>query len=132
MSQGNVEIVRSAFAAGERDGLDGLLSALDPEIEWTTTGAFIEAATYQGHEGVRGYLGAMEDEFDDMRIDPEEFIDAGEQVVVAVRISGRGKRSGAPVELMLTSVFSLRGDKIVRIRNYAERAEALEAAGLTE
>jgi uncharacterized protein len=41
----NVEIMRRFFDAFERDGLDGVLRLLHPDIEWTTTGAFLEAAT---------------------------------------------------------------------------------------
>jgi ketosteroid isomerase-like protein len=70
------------------------------------------------------------DEIDDLRIEPEQLIDAGEQVVVSMRISGRGKLSGAHVELTLTSVSLLRDGNIVRGRNYSEKAEALEAVGL--
>jgi ketosteroid isomerase-like protein len=132
MSQENVEIVRRAFAASLRDGLEGLMPYLDPEIEWTTTGAFLEAATYRGHAGVRRYLGSMEEEFEDLSNQPEQLIDAGDQVFVRSRVSGRGKRSGAPVELVMHSVSWVRDSKIVRIRNYLTRAEALEAAGLSE
>ncbi len=132
MSQEDVEVVRRSFDAYARDGLDGLLRYLDPEIEWTTTGAFVEAATYRGHEGVRQYLGSMLGEFEEVRSEPEELIDAGEQVVGTVRISGRGRRSGAAVDLTMTQVCLLRDGRIVRIRNYMNRSEALEAAGLSE
>ena len=132
MSEENVEVVRRAFDAYHREGLDGMLRYLDPEIEWTTTGAFLEAATYRGHEGVRRYLGAMIDEFDDLRNTPEEFIDAGEQVVVTTRASGRGRLSGAPVELPMAAVSLVKDGRIIRIRNYREKAEALKAAGLSE
>jgi ketosteroid isomerase-like protein len=70
------------------------------------------------------------DEIDDLRIEPEQLIDAGEQVVVSMRTSGRAKLSGAAVDLTLTSVSLLRDGKIVRVRNYSEKAEALEAVGL--
>jgi ketosteroid isomerase-like protein len=130
LSQEDVEIVRRAFAAGESDGLDGLLPYLDPDIEWTTTGAFVEAGTYRGHEGVRRYLGAMYDEFEELRNELVEVIEAGSQFVVVSRITGRGKRSGAPVELILASIGSVSDGKIVRIRNYPSREKALEAAGL--
>ena len=132
MSQENVEVVRCSFDAYARDGLDGLLRYLDPEIEWTTTGAFLEAATYRGHEGVRRYLSSMLDEFEDLRNEPKELIDAGEQVVATVRISGRGKQSGATVDLKMTQVCLLREGRIVRMHNYTSRSEALEAAGLSE
>ena len=132
MSQENVEVMRRFFDAFERDGLHGLLRQLHPEIEWTTTGAFIEAATYRGHEEVLGYLGSMLSEFENSRVVPEEFIDAGDQAVTSWRFSGQGKQSGAAVELTLTSVSSLRDGKIVRIRNYPDKAQALAAVGLSE
>jgi ketosteroid isomerase-like protein len=132
MSQENVAVARRAYDAFERDGLDGLLRYLHPEIEWTTTGTFIEAGTYRGHEEVRRYLGSMLDEFEDSRNEPQELIDAGDQVVVSARLTGRGKRSGAPVELTLTSVAAVRDGMFVRVRNYSTKAEALEAVGLSE
>jgi uncharacterized protein len=132
VSRENVEIVRRSLRAFEHEGFEGALSYFHPRIEWTTTDAFLDAATYRGHQGVLRYYGAIASEFDDLRIEPRELIEAGEQVVVSVRISGRGKASGAPVELSLTEVCSLRDGKIVRIRNYEDRAAALRAAGLAE
>jgi ketosteroid isomerase-like protein len=132
MSQENVKILRRAIEAYGREGLDGTLRYYDPEIEWTSTGEWIERATYSGHEGVRRYLGTMEAEIKDLRIEPVELIDAGDQVISSVRISGRGKASGAPVELTLISVGTLRDGLVYRIRNYPTKADALEAAGLSE
>jgi hypothetical protein len=43
--------------AYEREGLDGFLRYYDSEIEWTSTDAYIQAATYHGHDGVRRYVG---------------------------------------------------------------------------
>jgi hypothetical protein len=56
MSQENV---RSSAVPSRRTGVkvDGTLRCYDPEIEWTSTEAYIERATYRGHEGVRRYLG---------------------------------------------------------------------------
>jgi ketosteroid isomerase-like protein len=132
MSQANVEVVRRSIEAYEREGLDGSLRYYDPEIEWTSTDAYIEPATYRGHAGVRRYLGAPEEEFDDLRIEPVVLIDAGEKVISSVRISGRGKASGAPVTLTLISLGSVRAGLIYRVRNYPDMAAALEAAGLSE
>jgi uncharacterized protein len=132
MSRENVDAVRRALEAYGREGLDGYLRYLDPEIEWTSTGEWIERATYRGHEGVRRYLGSIEAEFEDLRVEPVELIDAGDQVISSVRISGRGKSSGAPVELTLISVGSMRDGMAYRLRNYPDMAEALEAAGLEE
>jgi hypothetical protein len=53
-------------------------------------------------------------------------------VISSVRISGRGKISGAPVALTLISVGLLRDGLAYRVRNYPDMAAALEAAGLAE
>jgi ketosteroid isomerase-like protein len=132
MSQENVEIVRRMLEAGVQERVKGVLGYLDVEIEWTTTDAYLEQATYRGHEGVRSYLEALSDEFDDFRVEPVELIDAGEHVIACVRTTGRGKVSGAPVYLTLTAVCLVRSGKIIRIRNYPEKTEALEAVGLRE
>ena len=103
---------------------------VDPEVEWVTTGLFIEAGTYRGHQGVLEYLDALAAEFDDFRGEPEELLDAGDQVVAPMRIKGRGKQSGAPVDLTMTMVVSLRDGVIVHVRNFPKKADALKAAGV--
>jgi ketosteroid isomerase-like protein len=130
MSEEGVEITRRAIEAYGREGFDRTLRYYHPEVEWTSTGDYIERATYRGHDGLRRYLGTMEEEFNDLRIEPVELIDAGEQVISSVRFTGRGKASGAPVELTLISVGSLRDGLIYCVRNYPDMASALEAAGL--
>jgi ketosteroid isomerase-like protein len=132
MSEENVEIVRRAVEAYEREGLDGSMRYYAPEIEWTATPTAIDRATYRGHDGMRRLFGDFDDEFDDLRFDVEELIDASDQVIVTIRIGGRGRASGAPVDRTWSFVCSLRDGMIYRVRAYNERAEALEAAGLSE
>ena len=132
MSAENVQIVRQWIDASNDGEVEMALGYLDPGIEWTTTGRYLEAGTYRGHEGVRRYLESLTSEFDGFRVEPEELIDAGELVVFLVRVTGRGRRSRVPVDLRMTVVASLRDGKIARVRNYPEKPEALEAAGLSE
>jgi uncharacterized protein len=131
MSQENVEIVSRALDALNRDGIEAVLEFLDPDVEWTTTGLFVEAGTYRGHDGVLRYFGAMANDLE-FHIEPEKFIDGGDQVVIPTRIAVRGKRSGATSEATMTVVCSIQDGRIARLRNYFERTEALEAAGLSE
>ena len=64
----------------------------------------------------------------------ERFIDAGDDhVLVFSREGGRGKGSGAEVQTHLTAhLWTLKDGKAVRMHSYWERAEALEAVGLSE
>jgi ketosteroid isomerase-like protein len=127
MSQENMEIVRRAIDAYNRG--QEALDLFDPEIEWVTTGRFVEPDTYQGHEEVQRYLQALRDDFEELHVGPHELVDAGDHVIARVRFTGRGRLSSAPIDLKFTFVFSLRGGKIIRVRNYWEQTDALEAVG---
>jgi ketosteroid isomerase-like protein len=75
----------------------------------------------------------FEDNFeiwDDHHVDAEEFIEAGECVVVPIRLRGRGKASRVEVAARFVQVWGFRDSKIAQLRVYVDQAEALEAAGL--
>ena len=130
MSQENVEVVRRAIDA-YNPGQDAL-DLFDPKIEWVTTGRFVEPDTYRGHEEVRRYVQALRDDFEELHVEPHEPVNAGDHVIALVRFTGRGRLSSAPLDLEFTFVFSLRAGKIVRVRNYREQTDGLEAVGLRE
>jgi ketosteroid isomerase-like protein len=71
--------------------------------------------------------------WEDLVLEPVEFIDAGEDAVVVVSsMRGRGKGSGAPVDAPIAFLTELRDGKIVRDRAFFSRSEALQAAGLRD
>ena len=106
------------------------LSATDPGIEWYP----IE----EGHIPSRGLEAAIGvrrrwlESWEGHQIDVEEIKDGADSVVACVHLTGRGKRSGVEVDLRVYMHFKLRDGKIVYIYEYADRAEALEATGLSE
>ena len=83
MSRENAEIVRQAIDAYNRD--QDALDLFDPEIEWVTTGRFVEPDTYRGHEDVRRYLQALRDDFEDLHVESHELVNAGDHVIAPVR-----------------------------------------------
>jgi ketosteroid isomerase-like protein len=134
MSREDVEVVRSAFLALADRGFDAMAEFLHPEINWRAMeGAPDDVGEMQGTEAARRYVEDWFETFDDFTTIPEELLDAGEDRVVGVlHISGRAKLSGITTELRYAALYTLRGGKIVRVREYAERQEALDAAGLAE
>ena len=68
--------------------------------------------------------------WDELETVPEEFIDAGHQVLVTVRYSARGRGSRLKYEERLFDVYTFRDGRCVRKQEFRERSEALEAAGL--
>jgi ketosteroid isomerase-like protein len=131
MSQENVETVRKMFEASESD-LRAMVEWLDPDIEWWDRGDEPYATVHRGHDAVIAYLNELDDFNADFDVEPQEFIDAGEYVVVPLRLSGRGRVSGAPFEADEVHTYRLRDGAITEIREYRSREEALKAAGLRE
>ena len=132
MSQQNVEIVKKSLEAFEQGGLDASLRFYDPEVTWEEAQDEPEAETYRGHDGVRALAEKWLEPFDDLRIEPYEFIDAGEAVVMPYRFRGRERSSGTDITAPETWVFWVRNGKISEVREYRHKAEALEAVGLSE
>jgi ketosteroid isomerase-like protein len=133
MSQEDVQVVRALFEAWERGGLDAAAELWDPEIDWRAAqGALDDAGPIQGRDAMRGYLQDWLEDFDDLALEPEEFIDAGARVVVVQKMRGRAKGSGVETELRFAVVYTIRDGKVVMGREYWTREEALEAAGRSE
>jgi ketosteroid isomerase-like protein len=124
VSQDNVEIVRRFLLVD----VDEALTYADPDIVWNP----IEESPTQGHDAVRASLARWKGEWDDYRLMPEEFVERGDRVVVTVRLGGRGRGSGVEIDARFYDVYTLRDGKIVRMDQFTERADALEAVGRSE
>jgi ketosteroid isomerase-like protein len=130
MSRENVDSVRRGFEVFRRGGVEALLEFVDPEFETTTPPELaVEPTTYRGHDGLRGYFDSFYEVMEEVRFEPEEFIEAGGRVVVPVRLVARGRGTGIEAEQRLVMVWTLREGKMVRLDAYATKAEALAAVG---
>jgi uncharacterized protein len=133
MSQENVEIVRQLFPAYDRGGLDGLTEFWHPDINWRAAeGALDDVGLMEGPDALRDYYRQWEETFEKHRMEVEELLDAGDQVVALVRSIAQMKDSDAEIDLRYAIVLSTRDGKIATGREYFTREEALEAAGLSE
>jgi ketosteroid isomerase-like protein len=131
MSQENVEIVRRRFDAFNDGDLTAALALTDPNIEWWDRVDDPGAGVYRGQDAVVKHLAEIAEELE-LQIEPLEFVDAGDAVVVVLRLFGRGVGSGVPFEEHEVHVFKLRDGKVTEQREYRERSEALKALGLEE
>ena len=131
MSRENVELVRQVFAAGV-DDVDGIVALHDPEWEGYIPAEYPVAGTWRGLDGVRGFMREWLEAFGKFRVDPQEFIDRDDAVVVAVLYTGRGRGSDVALTDRWFYVYRVREGKIFRWRPYRTRSEALAAVGLEE
>ena len=127
-----MEIVRRAIDAFNRRDLDGVMRDTDPEVEvdWSRSRG-VEAGIYRGRAAALGFWNTFLEMFDRVTVVPEEFIECDEHVVVPNTAHLWG-RDGVKVEAHSVSVVTLRAGRILEWRLYQERAEALEAVGLSE
>jgi ketosteroid isomerase-like protein len=131
MSRENVEAVRRQHEHFSRTG-EVLPDIYDPDAEWMAAREDPDAATHRGLEAIRRYFVQWTGMFEGIDFRSEELIDAGDKVFAWIRFSGKGVTSGAPVEMEQAQVWTFRDGKVVRMEEYFDRAEALEAAGLRE
>ena len=135
MSQENIEVVRRVTDVMDAEGFEAalpiFLDAADPDVEWQEDPAWPGSASYRGIEQVRHVIldrmGTLD--FDQQT---EDLIDVDDKVVVLVRWVGRGKANGAQGELSMAMVWTIREQAITRVEFFLDRAQALEAVGLSE
>jgi len=133
MSQENVEIVRQFSERSARMDWDGVADLVDPNVvQHGTAGGMDEGRVLRGLTEIRQDYESVEKTWDEHQIEPQEFIDAGDRVVVFLREYQRGKRSGIELTIDTAVVVDLLDGRIVRIQGFMDRAAALEAVGLSE
>jgi ketosteroid isomerase-like protein len=136
MSRENVEIVRRCVEAMNPRDLSAelppdLLELVDPDAELDLSRNVFNPAVYRGHSGLEQWRSEVVDVWESFHGELEELIDAGERVVTATTIRGKGKGSGVDVEMLVFQVWTVRDSKVVRlVGGYRDRSEALEDAGL--
>jgi ketosteroid isomerase-like protein len=130
MSKENIDIVRAFIAAYNRRDYEAAVESFDPEIEWVLPERQ-SSDSCQGPNAVKRFWTGLDNTFDELRLDPQEHVDAGDVVATRLRYYGRGKESGLKIEAELYhQVATFRSGRMVRIEYFAEWSETLEAAGL--
>jgi ketosteroid isomerase-like protein len=134
VSQENVEIVKAAYAAFARGGLDRLMEHFTDDVEYrAVVGAPDDRGPIHGKAALRAWYQDWIDMFDEFTMELVEVIEAGDGLVVAVeRFGGRARRSLIKTDQVIGDVFLIRNGKIARGREYTTREQALEAVGLSE
>jgi len=133
MSQENVEIVRHVLEAFNSEDIEPMLAFAHTDLEVEITPEVsAEPDTYRGHDGMRRYFESFRDAMDEIQFEAERLWDAGQSVVVAMRLTARGRQTAILVEQRSAGVWEICDGKVIRIRAYASTADALEAVGVAE
>src|SRR5688572_10589157 len=133
MSQENIERLRAAYEAFNQTG-EIVVAHLAPDFEMQQASSIIDTAgVFHGPNALHDVLRELQGAFEDLKTETEQFIEAPTgEIVVLVRVFGRGRGSGAEMDNRIAHVWTYRGDKAVRMVAYEEQAKALVAARLSE
>jgi ketosteroid isomerase-like protein len=132
MSQEIAEMVRAGYDGFNRRDIEAALAPLHPSVEWWPAADEPITGPYRGHDGYRRLVAEAWEGVPDIQTQIEDLFVVGDRVVVSVRFWGRGRDSGVPVEIRETHVSRVRDGKIIEVREYRDKADALEAVGLSE
>ena len=132
MSQENVEIVRRIHGLWASDGLGAAAELLDPGIEWVNPDDAVEPGIRRGLASVVDAADSVNLSFDHVELEIEDFVDAGDHVVVIVTMHARGRGSGATVNRRQGYVWTIANGQAVRFSWFNDPTVALEAVGLSE
>jgi ketosteroid isomerase-like protein len=132
MSQENVEIVRLMNGAFNRGDLEAAFGFYEPAAVWHSRPDEPDTGDYHGLDAIRQMAAMWVDMFDQFEFDLEDYLDAGDCVVTSGWLCGRGRESGAEVRERYAWVVRMRDCKLAEIWEYRDRAEALQAVGLSE
>jgi ketosteroid isomerase-like protein len=132
MSQENVETARGLFDAFNRRDIAALVEPLDADVEWVPIMAALEGRVYRGHDGVKQWIDDLDEHWELFEVEAQEFRDLGDRVLALGCWRARGRVSGIGLDNEPgTWLLHFNSRQVVRLQTYTDRAEALEAAGLS-
>jgi uncharacterized protein len=125
--QEDVDILRRAYQAFNEGGVEAILEHLAPEFHVRDRESSPDRETRHGKRGIKQLFDSYMEAFDALRLDPEEFIEAGDQIVVSLHQRVRGKGSGAEVVGRIAHVWTMSEGEALRLRIFGNKERALEA-----
>src|SRR5436190_5707077 len=133
MSEENVQIFRRGTDALERGTLDDALieEIIDPDVIFEPLRAPVSGG-YRGHEGMRQFIADTAESFDVFRFDRPDIRDLGDRVLAIGTLHIRARQSGIEMDVPTAGIATYRDGRLIHWKDYGDKSQALEAAGLSE
>jgi len=117
------EFAERFYAAVNARDREAIRTLSAPDVVFTST-----VETHRGPEALLEWMDEGDDAFADFVVELTAIEEVAGHVVVSMRQRGRGKASGAEVELPFTHVWTLRDGRGTRIRSFTDRDDAVRYA----
>ena len=125
VSQHDAELLRRFYDAINEEDVEAAIDLCDRQVEVYLPPEVVAAVPPRGHRDVGAYLREFMDSWHEYRPEPEDFVEAGDQVVALVHLRARGKGSRFVIEEEIADVFKVDDGKICQLRLYVHRDQAL-------
>jgi ketosteroid isomerase-like protein len=133
MAHEDIEVVQRLIDAFNSGDIDGILALTHPDFEVEVPPELsAEPDVYIGHAGMRRYWESFHDALDEVRFELEGYWEADDAVVVAMRVSAKGRRTAIPIEQRNAGVWRTSDGKALQANIFASLADALDSVGLSE
>jgi ketosteroid isomerase-like protein len=133
MSQENVDLVRRAYEAWNREDDDWILAQITDDFEMDTLQSLFPDTDelYVGKAGWMKFVSTWRSAWKTVAVDIQRIEDLGDDVLAVVSFNGVGRGSGAVASLGIAHWFTFRGGRLAGLRVLTPE-DALEAAGLSQ
>jgi len=126
----NIKIVNKLYEARARNDEETVFSILDPTLVLEIMEGFPYGGVYYGYKGMNEFFTLFLQSFESWCAEPEELLDAGENVVSLGHYHGVVKNTGIKTITRFAHIISLHGGKVVRMRQYADTLKVSLALGV--
>jgi ketosteroid isomerase-like protein len=109
------------------DRLEDALIGVDPEFEWVVPG-HPEGDVRQGADATIAFFRDWIEPWDELQVDWDLLPAGPDRVLAILTMSGRGRESGAPVDMRVGQLWTFREGRAVRMVMYDDVDEALREA----
>ncbi len=130
VSHDRVEIVRSIYDRWREGDFQTPSKLFDRNVIFVMPPELPDAGTYLGTDALADYTRQFLEPWTHLTIDGHDLVAAGDTVLASVVQRGAGDASGAETEIRYFQLWSFRGDRVIRLENFRDRGDALEAGGL--
>lgn len=120
--------IAGLFSAINSNDIAGAMEFFDPEVVRVEPEGFPNSGTYRGLAEMKAHFLQGRQNWAEGGCEPEEYLTAGERVVVFVHVHVRLKDHQDWIDARTADVFAFMGDKISEMRSFADRQEALDWA----